>query len=227
MEAQESMQVVCLSLNYACELFQKEVGETTLKSHEDIPLLAKEVAEMRYGLPLALCVNVSLAEPWHVKRLQEWRHAIEVLNSSIRKFPELIDRNRDEYGVNNHGHDIIGSLVRAHLLMNHKVPSYVKMHDVIREMALWIMSNFGKQEEPLSVKIDTQSSELHRVLTRGISLMNTQIYWSCTKLSTLLLMKRKDLVSITGETFLRMPILVVLDLSEDEIFQDCQKKFLL
>ncbi|WZZ64123.1 hypothetical protein YC2023_075493 [Brassica napus] len=64
----------------------------------------------------------------------------------------FIKGERDEDGSNNEGYDIIGSLVRAHLLMECETKysffqigftPAVKMHDVLREMALWI----GKEEE--------------------------------------------------------------------------------
>ncbi|CAF2054893.1 BnaC06g03300D [Brassica napus] len=57
----------------------------------------------------------------------------------------FINGERDEDGSNNEGHDIIGSLVCAHLLMESETA--VKMHDVLREMALWIGSTSGKEEE--------------------------------------------------------------------------------
>ncbi|XP_019077694.1 probable disease resistance protein At5g63020 [Vitis vinifera] len=54
MKAQKSIEVMCLSSEAAWTLFQKEVGEETLKSHPHIPRLAKIVAEECKGLPLAL-----------------------------------------------------------------------------------------------------------------------------------------------------------------------------
>ncbi|KAL6334226.1 hypothetical protein AAG906_007473 [Vitis piasezkii] len=54
MKAQKSIEVTCLSSEAAWTLFQKEVGEETLKSHPHIPRLAKIVAEECKGLPLAL-----------------------------------------------------------------------------------------------------------------------------------------------------------------------------
>jgi len=54
--------------------------------------------------------------------------------------------NRDEDGSNNHGHTIIGSLVRAHLLLDGQFTSMVKMHDVLREMVLWIGSKVEKEK---------------------------------------------------------------------------------
>ncbi|CAH2060442.1 unnamed protein product [Thlaspi arvense] len=249
MRADEVMQVNCLSQDEAWELFQKKVEKTTLNSHQDIPQLAREVAERCYGLPLAICaIEKTMACK---ETVQEWHHAFDVLKESCRKFPgieenilailkfnydglkdekvklcffyyslfpedyevekdelieywiceKFIDGNRDEYEVNNKGHDIIGSLFRAHLLIDGKETQYVKMHDVIREMALWIVCNFGNEKDTFYVKTGEQSHEIqkdiHWELERRMSLMSNQptpISWS-TNLSTLLF-KKKNLVNV-------------------------------
>ncbi|KAL6334211.1 hypothetical protein AAG906_007458 [Vitis piasezkii] len=68
MQAQESIKVECLSLEAAWSLFQKKVGEGTLKSHPHIPRLAKIVAEECNGLPLALItLGRALAEVLYVE----------------------------------------------------------------------------------------------------------------------------------------------------------------
>ncbi|CAN7097660.1 unnamed protein product [Brassica rapa subsp. narinosa] len=165
MEADDKLQIDCLPANEAWELFRSIVGEDTLKLHQDIPTLAKKICEKCYGLPLAL--NVIGKAMKYKEDVHEWRHAKKVLSTSSHEFPGMedkilsvlkfsydgfIDGKRDEDGSNNEGHVIIGSLVRAHLLMEcEKESSFfqlgfipaVKMHDVLREMALWI----GKEEE--------------------------------------------------------------------------------
>ncbi|KFK34202.1 hypothetical protein AALP_AA5G114500 [Arabis alpina] len=273
MEVDDEMEVVCLSRDEAWELFQKKVGETPLKSHQDIPTLARKVAEKCCGLPLAL--NVIGKAMACKETVQEWHHVISVLNLSGHKFPGMaekilpilkfsydslkdekakicflycslfpedyeigkeelieywicegfIDGNRDDYGANNHGHDIIGSLVRAHLLMDCELTTKVKMHDVIREMALWIAYNFGKQEETeICVKSGVQlchiPKDINLEAVRRMSLMSNQIEElscsvHCPNLSTLLLRKNK-LMDISGEFFRFMPALVVLDLSKNK-----------
>lgn len=48
----------------------------------------------------------------------------------------------------NQGYEILGNLVRACLLLeDDRYESYVKMHDVVREMAMWIASDLGKYKE--------------------------------------------------------------------------------
>jgi len=136
----------------------------------------------------------------------------------------FIDGNRDEDGVNKEGLDIINLLVSAHLLMNGGVTRKVKMHGVVREMALWITTNFGQQKEILCVKAGVW---LHQIpediiskVVRRMSFMKNQIAEiscspKCPNLSTLLLQNNK-LVDISGEFFRFMPSVLVLDLSENK-----------
>ncbi|CAA7055705.1 unnamed protein product [Microthlaspi erraticum] len=278
MKADDEMKVECLSAEDAWELFQNTVGEAPLRGHQDIPALARRVAEKCCGLPLALnVIGKAMASKDDV---HEWRHAIDLLNTCSHEFPGMeekilsilkfsydglgeenvkscflycslfpedfeidkeelieywigegfINGNRDEDGSNNQGHAIIGSLVRAHLLvevemkMVHMVgiKEKVKMHDVIREMALWIGSNFGKEEERLCAKSGTQlrciPNDINWKVVRRISLMSNQIKEisccpsECSNLSTVLLRNNK-LKAISGEFFQFMRALVVLDLS--------------
>ncbi|CAN7019111.1 unnamed protein product [Brassica rapa subsp. trilocularis] len=167
MEADDKLQIDCLPANEAWELFRSIVGEDTLKLHQDIPTLAKKICEKCYGLPLAL--NVIGKAMKYKEDVHEWRHAKKVLSTSSHEFPGMEEKilsilkfsydglkeeNRDEDGSNNQGHDIIGSLVRAHLLMEceKEFTAAVKMHDVLREMALWIGSMSEKEEEKQCVK---------------------------------------------------------------------------
>jgi disease resistance protein RPS2 len=271
MEVDGEMKVDCLPPDEAWELFQKKVGPIPLQSHEDIPTLARKVAEKCCGLPLALSViGKAMASR---ETVQEWQHVIHVLNSSSHEFPSMeekilpvlkfsyddlkdekvklcflycslfpedyevrkeelieywmcegfIDGNEDEDGANNKGHDISGSLVRAHLLMDGELTTKVKMHDVIREMALWIASNFGKQKETLCVKPGVQLCHIPKDINweslRRMSLMCNQIAnisssSNSPNLSTLLLQNNK-LVHISCDFFRFMPALVVLDLSRN------------
>ncbi|RVW34099.1 putative disease resistance protein [Vitis vinifera] len=84
MKAQKSIEVTCLSSEAAWTLFQKEVGEETLKSHPHIPRLAKIVAEECKGLPLAL-VTVGRAMVGE-KDPSNWDKVIQDLS----KFPAEI-----------------------------------------------------------------------------------------------------------------------------------------
>ncbi|CAH8252030.1 unnamed protein product [Arabidopsis lyrata] len=124
----------------------------------------------------------------------------------------------------NQGYEIIGTLVRACLLMEEKRnKSNVKMHDVVREMALWISSDLGKQKEKCIVRAGVGLCEVPKVkdwnTVRKLSLMNNEIEeifdsHECAALTTLFLQKN-DMVKISAEFFRCMPHLVVLDLSEN------------
>ncbi|KFK39461.1 hypothetical protein AALP_AA3G247700 [Arabis alpina] len=204
MKADDELKVDCLQPERAWEWFQKAVGEVTLKSHQDIPTLARKVAEKCCGLPLALCV---IGKAMACKEtVQEWRHAISVLNKSSHEFPgyevtneELIEYwtcegfingNGDEDGPNNRGHDII-------------------------------VSSFGEAKETHCVKSGARLCQIPEdikwEIVRRISLMSNEIAEisgspNCPNLSTLLLRNNK-LVCISGDYFRSMPELVVLDLS--------------
>ncbi|XP_013687381.2 probable disease resistance protein At1g15890 [Brassica napus] len=281
MRADDKLQIDCLPANEAWELFRSIVGEDTLKLHQDIPALAKQICEKCYGLPLAL--NVIGKAMSCKKDVHEWRHANKVLKTSSHEFPgmeekilsvlkfsydglkdekvkscflycslfpedyeikkeELIEYwisegfikgERDEDGSNNEGYDIIGSLVRAHLLMECDTKSFfqfgfipaVKMHDVLREMALWI----GKEEEKQCVKSGGKlcriPEDINWSVLRRISLMSNQIEEisccpECPNLSTLFLRDNKLEEGIPGKFFQFMPALVVLDLSRNRTLRE-------
>ncbi|CAH2037445.1 unnamed protein product [Thlaspi arvense] len=268
MEADEVMEVARLSPDEAWELFQEQLGALTLRSHPEIPTLARVVASICYGLPLALnAVGKSMAD---TRDVLEWSHAIEALVSCNEEFllctkervfpllkfsydrledekaklcflycslfPEAHEINKDdliEYwkceglidgsrGEEKQGRDIINLLVSAQLLMN--CPGRVKMHGLVREVALLIATDFGKQNNILCVKsglwLDQMPKDISWKVARRVCLMSNQIAEiscnpNCPNLSTLLLQKNK-LVDISGEFFRFMPALVVLDLSDNE-----------
>ncbi|CAK9153515.1 unnamed protein product [Ilex paraguariensis] len=101
------------------------------------------------------------------------------------------DDNED--GAENQGYDIIDTLLQACLL--EKVSSdTVKMHDVIREMALWIGREYEKQTDKFLVRAGKPT---------------------CSKLTTLLLNENR-LKKISSGFFQSMRALKVLDLSTNK-----------
>lgn len=123
----------------------------------------------------------------------------------------------------NHGYEILGTLVRACLLVEDiETKSHVKMHNVVREMAMWISSDLGNHKEKCIVqagaKVDNVPQATNWNSVRSMSLMHTNIEKisgnpHCPQLTTLFLQKNYKLVNILGEFFMSMPMLVVLDLS--------------
>ncbi|KAL1214782.1 putative disease resistance protein [Cardamine amara subsp. amara] len=249
----------------AFDLFQKKVGQIMLGSDPEIPELARIVAKKCSGLPLALNV---IGETLSYKRtIQEWRHAIDVLNSYAAQFsgmedkilpllkyiydnlrgehvklcllycalfPEdakiyketligywmcegIIDGSEGIEKAENEGYDIIGSLVCQSVLMdsgNVDGKDVVSMHDVVREMALWIASDFIVHA---GVRLDEIPNVKNWKVVRRMSLMNSKIYHlagspKCPVLTTLLL-QEGIFSKISSEFFKSMPKLAVLDLS--------------
>ena len=137
----------------------------------------------------------------------------------------------------NEAYGIIGTLVEACLLTEEgnykywlptdkKDKSRVKMHDVVREMALWIASDFGKDKERCIVKAGVGLPEVPTVenwrSVRRMSLMDNGIgnisdSPNCPELTTLPFQKN-EIVNISGEFFKSMPMLVVLNLSHNRLF---------
>ncbi|KAJ4721580.1 Disease resistance protein family [Melia azedarach] len=135
----------------------------------------------------------------------------------------------DEYdgiGARNEGYSIIGILIHACLLEEEEDEqgnNYVKMHDVIRDMALWIASttDHEKEKEKFLVRAgvgltEVPSIEMWKDVTR-MSLMNNKIEKLskspiCPSLRTLFL-SRCDIEKIKSDFFQSMTSLRVLDLS--------------
>ncbi|KAL0697680.1 hypothetical protein Bca4012_053802 [Brassica carinata] len=139
----------------------------------------------------------------------------------------FIDEKQGLKKAKNQAYVIIGTLVEACLLTEeerHK--SEVKMHDVVREMALWIASDFRKDKERCIVKAGVGLREVPTVenwrSVRRMSLMDNEIVNisdspNCPELTTLLF-RYNNISNISGEFFKSMPKLVVLDLSHNRFF---------
>ncbi|EOA33672.1 hypothetical protein CARUB_v10019851mg [Capsella rubella] len=137
----------------------------------------------------------------------------------------FIGEEEDIKRARNKGYTMLGTLIRANLLTEVRSrygESCVMMHDVVREMALWIASDFGKQKEAFVVRARVGLVELPEVkdwgAVRRMSLMNNKIEEitcrrsNCCELTTLFLQENK-LKNLSGEFLQSMKKLVVLDLS--------------
>ncbi|KAF3572129.1 hypothetical protein F2Q69_00060542 [Brassica cretica] len=136
----------------------------------------------------------------------------------------IINGGGDRERAINHGYRIIGILISACLLMPVETSEFLAIHDVLRQMALWVASNFGKEEEKFIVKTGAGLHQMPEVRdwnsVRRMSLAKNEIQNisgspECPNLTTLLL-KHNNLESISGEFFLSMPKLVILDLSANK-----------
>ncbi|TYG81653.1 hypothetical protein ES288_D01G022800v1 [Gossypium darwinii] len=131
----------------------------------------------------------------------------------------LLDEHTNLSSARNRGHFIIGSLIDACLLEkqgNHRI----KMHDVIRDMALWIA---GESEEKFFVKSGVQLKEqpkakkweeVIRMSVMDNLIENLTDILACPNLQTLFL--GRNCLKVTNNDFFNfMPMLRVLDLSHN------------
>nr|VDD59058.1 unnamed protein product [Brassica oleracea] len=135
----------------------------------------------------------------------------------------FIDEKEGREMAMNKGYEILETLVRACLLLeDDEDESEVTMHDVVREMAMWIASDLGKNKEKCIVQARAGIREIPKVKNwkdvRRISLMENDIQIisespECPQLTTLLLQRNNKLVEISDGFFQSMPKLLVLDLS--------------
>ncbi|KAJ6754663.1 DISEASE RESISTANCE PROTEIN RP [Salix purpurea] len=123
--------------------------------------------------------------------------------------------------VENWGYYVIGSLLNACLLEDKD--DCVRMHDVIRDMALWIASDIERDEQNFFVQTVAQLSKAPEIGkwegVRRVSLMANHIEHlsetpSCSNLRTLFLGSNL-LSTISIGFFQSMPNLTVLDLSNN------------
>ncbi|KAK2651490.1 hypothetical protein Ddye_011346 [Dipteronia dyeriana] len=232
MEAHKKLKVECLADEEAWKLFQNKVGADALASHPDIPELAKIAAKECGGLPLAL---ITIGRAMACKKTPaEWKYAIQVLGRAAYEFPDcwigegfLNDNDGD--GTQNQGHHLIGDLLHA-CLLEEEDDDFVKMHDVIRDMSLWIACEVEKEKENYLVRAGTGLTEAPEIFKwigiRRISLMENQINsLSISGIATFphlltLFLSRNDLSSITSGFFEYMSSLRVLNLSKNDSIRE-------
>ncbi|XP_058074795.1 disease resistance protein RPS2-like [Magnolia sinica] len=135
------------------------------------------------------------------------------------------DDDLDE--ARNKGHDIIGRLKAVCLLENGSdEKTEVKLHDVIRDLALWIASECGKKKNRFLVRAGIGLSHAPEVEmwkeAERISVMNNYVKEitetpQCPNLFTLMLQMNSHFENVHTEFFQFMPVLKVLDLSHSSI----------
>ncbi|TYH86125.1 hypothetical protein ES332_D01G020800v1 [Gossypium tomentosum] len=143
----------------------------------------------------------------------------ELIHCWIRE--GFMDEHTDLSTARNQGRFIIGSLIEACLLEKVRFSDRVRIHDVVRDMALWIVGEFEKDK--FLVKSGVQLKELPEAekweeITR-MSLMDNQNenlteILECPNLQTLFL-SSNDLKVIMDDFFNSMPMLRVLNLSNN------------
>ncbi|XP_062093584.1 probable disease resistance protein At5g63020 [Humulus lupulus] len=134
----------------------------------------------------------------------------------------FLDEYDDEIYVKCQGYDLISLLLCSCLLEEVSESSnQVKMHDVIRDMALWIASDCGKAESKFLVKTNAllvdppkieKWNEFEMISLIGNKIKYLSLTTTCPNLSTLFL-QSNDLRRTCDKFFNSMPKLTVLDLS--------------
>ncbi|KAL3737213.1 hypothetical protein ACJRO7_026043 [Eucalyptus globulus] len=140
----------------------------------------------------------------------------------------LLGDTNDVYNMREKGEYILGSLKMACLLESghdDDEEEYVKMHDVIRDMAIWIARDHGKNEnkllvieneEDMSTKGMSKWGEAEKVSLHGKWISNiNQAPLACSQLR-ILIVRDTQVSVLPGGFFNSMTCLMVLDLSNNE-----------
>ncbi|KDO41652.1 hypothetical protein CISIN_1g035887mg [Citrus sinensis] len=199
--------------NYAIEMLRRSASEFPGMEKEVYPLLKFSYDSLSSDVLRFCLLYCSLfPEDYHIGK-------IELIECWIGE--GFLNGYEGINGVHNKGYYIIGVLVQACLL---EVGSdYVKMHDVIRDMALWIACEVEKENENFLVSAGVELTKPPEVRKwedrRKISLMRNKIVIlskppACPRLLTLFLgINRLD--TISSDFFDFMPSLKVLNLSKN------------
>ncbi|KAH9714834.1 putative disease resistance protein [Citrus sinensis] len=251
MDAHKSFKVECLGYEDAWRLFEEKVGRNILDSHPDIPELAETVARECGGLPLALITvgramaSMKAPREWEhaidvlrssaskfsgmEKRvLSRLKFSYDFLPSNETRFCLLYcSLFPEDYSISIEDlidcwicEGFLDDLLHA-CLLEEEDDNHVKMHDVVRDMALWIASTTEKQDERYLVLAgvvltETPRSELWQEVTR-MSLMQNKIWRlpeSPASPHLLTLFLSSNYISMANEEFFQsMASLRVLKLS--------------
>ncbi|KAJ0007727.1 hypothetical protein Pint_30047 [Pistacia integerrima] len=237
MEAHKHFRVEFLENDQAWELFRSKVGEDTLNNHPDILESAKIVVKECGGLPL---ITIGRAMAFK-KTPEEWRYAIEVLKRSASEFPGMNEvYPRLKFTYDSLPNDKVRSCFLYCSLFSEDfkvlkgdlidcwieasgVHDSVKMHDVIRDMALLIACEVEKEKENFLVHVGARLTEAPKAdkwigLPSGISkLVSLQhLDLSLTELEELP-KELKALVNLKCLNLDRAHYLRTIPLSEDSI----------
>ncbi|KAL3849071.1 hypothetical protein ACJIZ3_010953 [Penstemon smallii] len=134
---------------------------------------------------------------------------------------KLMDKRKTRKEEVDQGHTILDRLVNVCLLENTR-SDFVKMHDLVREMALkitrgnpkfMVLARLSLKEIPTEEEYWTEDLEKMSLMENEISEIPEGIYPNCPILSTLLLNKNRELKLIGDSFFSLMCGLCNLDLS--------------
>ncbi|KAJ3696013.1 hypothetical protein LUZ60_001390 [Juncus effusus] len=129
--------------------------------------------------------------------------------------------------IYNKGHDLLGDLKTASLLeSDDQDEEHIRMHPMVRAMALWIASDFGTKETKWLVRAGVglkealgaeKWSDAERISFMRNNILELYEQPNCPSLKTLMLQGNPALEKICDGFFQYMPTLRVLDLSHTSI----------
>ncbi|KAL1184441.1 hypothetical protein V6Z11_A01G044800 [Gossypium hirsutum] len=239
----EIVEVPLLSDEESMNLFLVHTGRGVL----DVPPLKEILGDIvRECDRLPLAIKVIASSMKGINDVVEWRNALRELRSHITsvkgtdkeiygrlKIPRVelieywIDEGFLEMGsrqqLHDRGHTILNRLINNCLL--EKAGDDVKMHDVMRDMALYIKQphfivKAGTGLEELPSKPEWKKDvERASFMMNKVSEIPLSLSPNCGNLSTLLLKKNRSLKRISESFFQHMYSLNILDLSYTGIKQ--------
>ncbi|KAI3910971.1 hypothetical protein MKW92_035601 [Papaver armeniacum] len=135
----------------------------------------------------------------------------------------FLDNVDDYVKAQNEGHDVIRCLKDACLLesgiaLGVKMEYLVKMHDVVRDLAIWVASDLGRKKNTDLTLQSHSTMDLHEwekaerislVGNKSIKILNGAP--NCPNITTLFL-QNSNITDISDEFFLFMPLLKVLNM---------------
>uniref|UniRef100_A0A0E0RHG6 Uncharacterized protein n=1 Tax=Oryza rufipogon TaxID=4529 RepID=A0A0E0RHG6_ORYRU len=187
----QRIKVDCLDETDAWHLFKENVGTEIIENHPLVLKLAKEVANELAGLPLALIV---VGRAMSTKRHpREWQNCIDFLQQS------RLNEIEGQFATKKETDD----------------DRLVKMHDVIRDMALWIVGDEGREKNKWVVQTVSHWCNAERILSVGTEMAQLPaISEDQTKL-TVLILQNNDLHGSSVSSLCFFISLHYLDLSRN------------
>ncbi|KAF8024942.1 hypothetical protein BT93_F1940 [Corymbia citriodora subsp. variegata] len=164
MSVEETLEAKCLMPEEALALFENSIGKSSVHFHPKIQQLASDIVKECKGLPLTL-ITIGRAMASR-ENPDEWKHALKTLRYNpyelssvdyLMRTNDLIELwigegflrgTNDVYSMRYKGEYVLRTLEIACLLKIWRDYEgwYVKMHDIIRDMATWITCDHGQKE---------------------------------------------------------------------------------
>ncbi|XXG69458.1 hypothetical protein AAC387_Pa06g2318 [Persea americana] len=227
----EKIRIETLTKEEAWDLFAANVGKEAVHQPH-IKDVANDVVMECGGLPLAIVVVAKAMQGQNKKEL--WQDALRALRASAPEIegmePQVFLPLKLSYDDLNDekGHRIIETLKRRCLLEDgiQRGSDDVKMHDIIRDLALYIASSSCNDGPKFLVKAyvglnepppEGTWREFERISLMMNDITELPVKPECPNLISLLLRENLGITAVPHSFFDLMPALQVLDLSDTSI----------